>query len=316
MSTAAEQYRSLVNKLESLYEADYPKLRIGDIDPRNGKKILSALTSADGTVVRSGTGDIWNVKYGEPDKAPERRPDVPNPFIPAPQADVPNPPADIANPPADVANPPADVAPEPAPDNVAPKPEEPCGPEVKAQIMAQKSFNAAYAMAKKAGCPDFDWCQIVTVPTAPVTAPQGKVDWTGQSDPLGGDMQNPMSFAPNSNFGAEEGYESDGYILEDELVRVREIANTQVVEAAGLPEIKAGSKAKAIEIARKKGIARFKFCGKYKVTSAKQQPGNVAPKPERKPQPQGKVDWTGQSDPLGGDMQNPMSFAPNSNFGA
>jgi hypothetical protein len=156
------------------------------------------------------------------------------------------------------------------------------------------------------------------VPGQAATPVPGKVDYLGQASPLGGDAQNPMSFASNSNFGAEEGYESDGYILEDELTRVREIAGTQVVQelappktGGAIPEIKAASKQAAIEIARKKGITKFKFCGKYKVQAKK--PGQ-APTPA--PKPQGKVDFTGQSTPLGGDAQNPMSFAPNSNFGA
>jgi LysM repeat protein len=40
-----------------------PPLKIGDIDPRNGQKIVGAATSSDGTVVRNRFGDIWNVKY-------------------------------------------------------------------------------------------------------------------------------------------------------------------------------------------------------------------------------------------------------------
>ena len=178
-------------------------------------------------------------------------------------------------------------------------------------------------MAKDAECPDFDWCQIVEVPgQGPTPNPTGKVDFVGQQTPLGGDAQNPMSFAPNSNFGAEEGYESDAYILEDELNRVREIAGTQVVQELGppktggaIPEIKAASKQAAIEIARKKGIKKFKFCGKYKVQAKKPGQGPT-PKPKPKPTPAGKVDFVGQQTPLGGDAQNPMSFAPNSNFGA
>jgi hypothetical protein len=124
------------------------------------------------------------------------------------------------------------------------------------------------------------------VPGQAATPVPGKVDYIGQSDPLGGDKENPMSFAPNSNFGAEEGFESDGYILEDELNRVREIAGTQVVQelsppktGGAIPEIKASTKEKAIEIARKKGIAKFRFCGKYKVKDAKKPNQSATPKP-------------------------------------
>jgi len=302
MSTAAEQYRQLVNKLVSINE----ELKIGDIDPRTGRKILSAMTDSDGNVVRSGTGEIWNVKYGPAELKP----------------------AAVAEPVAVQAEPVKDTPVEPVKDTPAPTPTptptpavaepdkkvEPCGPEVKEKIRAEKTFNAAYAMARKAGCPDFDWCQIVSVPGQTATPkPSGqKVDFTGQATPLGGNAENPMSFAPNSNFGAEEGYESDEYILEDELNRVREIAGTQVVLEAGadIPEIKAANKQAAIEIARKKGIKRFRFCGKYKVQAKK--PGQTAtPKPGNQ-----KVDFTGQATPLGGTAENPMSFAPNSNFGA
>jgi hypothetical protein len=109
-----------------------------------------------------------------------------------------------------------------------------------------------------------------------------------------------MSFASNSNFGAEEGYESDEHILEDELNRVREIAGTQVVEAGQIPEIKAGSKQAAIEIARKKGITRFKFCGKYKVQASKKPVApNVAPKPVRPVPPKAEPQDFVTTNPMG-----------------
>ena len=303
MTTAAEQYRQLVKRLQTINE----ELKIGDIDPRNGKKILSAMTDSDGNVVRSGTGEIWNVKYGEAEKKPEPA------AVAEPVKDTPAPAPEVK--PQEKPEVKPEPTPEPTPTTTPAevKPEEKCGPEVKEKIKQQKTFNSAYAMARQAGCPDFDWCQIVTVPGQAATPVPGKVDFTGQATPLGGDAQNPMSFAPNSNFGAEEGYASDDYILEDELNRVREIAGTQVVvsEAGAIPEIKAASKQAAIEIARKKGIKRFRFCGKYKVQAKK--PGQAAT-PATKPS--GKVDFTGQATPLGGDAQNPMSFAPNSNFGA
>jgi len=283
MTTPAEQYRALVTRLESIVN----ELKIGDIDPKNGKKILSAMTDREGNVVRSGTGEIWNVKYGEPDKTPEpaaepaREPEKPTP-TPAKEPEKVEPakePEKKEEPPAPAPTP----TPTPAPE---PKPEEKCGPDVKEKIKQQTSFNAAFAMARKAECPDFEWCQIVNVPgqaPTPVPKPQGKVDFVGQQTPLGGDSENPMSFAPNSGFGAEEGFESDGYILEDELDRVREIAGTQVVmNEADIPQIKAATKEKAIEIARKKGIKKFRFCGKYGTNLAKNKPPKQLPTPEPK----------------------------------
>lgn len=68
----------------------FPPLKIGDIDPRNGKKILSALTSSDGTVVRSRFGDIWNVKYGEPDTPAPTPAPVPTPAEPGADAGPPD----------------------------------------------------------------------------------------------------------------------------------------------------------------------------------------------------------------------------------
>lgn len=73
------------------------------------------------------------------------------------------------------------------------------------------SFKQAYAQAVKQGLKQFKWCGTYStrrgqgpnpvIQTNKVATP-GKVDYTGQSTPLGGDAQNPMSFAPNSNFGA------------------------------------------------------------------------------------------------------------------
>ena len=81
-------------------------------------------------------------------------------------------------------------------------------PDIQQQIMNAPTFNTAYAMAKKAGLKTFKYCRTYAVKDAvkqagmPAKAPTGKVDYTGQQDPLGGDAQNPMSFAANSNFGA------------------------------------------------------------------------------------------------------------------
>jgi hypothetical protein len=67
------------------------------------------------------------------------------------------------------------------------------------------NFKQAYAQAVKQGLKQFKWCGTYAVKSAP--APQAgkaatKVDFTNQASPLGGDEKNPMSFAPNSNFGA------------------------------------------------------------------------------------------------------------------
>ena len=77
-----------------------------------------------------------------------------------------------------------------------------------------------------------------------------------------------------------------------------------------IPTIEAATFSQAYAQAAKQGLKKFKWCGTYAV---KAKP--VMPQPAVKPAP-GKVDYTGQSTPLGGDAQNPMSFAPNSNFGA
>lgn len=68
-----------------------PPLKIGDIDPRNGQKIVGAATSSDGTVVRNRFGDIWNVKY-EP-VAPTRtaQPSIAPQVQPAPVVATPAP---------------------------------------------------------------------------------------------------------------------------------------------------------------------------------------------------------------------------------
>lgn len=82
---------------------------------------------------------------------------------------------------------------------------------VEQQIMNAPTFSQAYAMARKAGLKTFKYCRTYAVKDAPVRPPvqpkpsapaPGKVDYTNQASPLGGDAQNPMSFAANSNFGA------------------------------------------------------------------------------------------------------------------
>lgn len=273
-----------------LNEADEPKLKIGDIDPRNGKKILSAMTDSQGYVVRSGTGDIWNVKYGEPDKKPDAEPVAPPAAEPTPAEQPAAEPAVVSpvKEPDSITS--TDVP--PAADDKKPegKPAEKCGPDVKEKIKQQKTFNAAYKMAKDAGCPDFDWCQIVDVPgQAPSPQPA----------PVQGVTTNPMGdFDPTAFSGdftkVREDLDEEEFLVPEsaEIHRMREIAGTQVVYEAetmslpkkygdkGIPEIKAANKQAAIEIAKKKGIKRFKFCGKFKVKSGGQAP---SPKPRPKP---------------------------------
>lgn len=75
-------------------------------------------------------------------------------------------------------------------------------------VIDAPTFSQAYAKAAKQGLKKFKWCGIYAVKSRrpvnpqPAVKPTGKVDWVGQASPLGGDEQNPMSFAPNSNFGA------------------------------------------------------------------------------------------------------------------
>jgi hypothetical protein len=328
MTNLAQQIRELSNRLVAINERGdpndpanfekFPALKIGDIDPRNGQKILSAATDGSGNVIRSRFGDIYNVKYGPADAPRPPEPPRPEPVV------TPEPP-----------RPEPVVAPEPSPpDNIAPmpiadpdpvKPTEPCGPELKAKLRNMPSFNKAYATAKQGGCGDFEWCQIITVPDniAPMPSKPAdkKVDYLGQADPLGGTMANPMSFAANSNFGAESIDASTDMLENEELNRWRKIAGLKEADSSpvsgggDLPEIKAGSKSAAIAQARKKGIKRFRWCSTYKVTDAKKKP-NIAPMPKLDKSPEKKVDYLGQADPLGGTMSNPMSFAANSNFGA
>ena len=319
MTNLAQQIRLLSDRLVAINERGdpddpanfekFPPLKIGDIDPRNGKKILRAATSGDGTVVRSRFGDIYNVEYGPAD--------TPGP-TPGPTPDPA--PAPVTVDPVLTPDPPDEIAPMPTPDP-APAPVEPCGPELKAKLRLMPSFNKAYSAAKQGGCSDFEWCQIIDVPNiAPMPSKPAdkKVDYLGQSDPLGGTMANPMSFASNSNFGAESVQNQQDMLENEELNRWRKIAGLKEaapgpVASGDLPEIKAASKSAAIAQAKKKGIKRFRWCSMYKVTDAKKKP-NIAPMPSQVKK--GKVDYLGQSDPLGGDAQNPMSFASNSNFGA
>lgn len=242
----AEQYRALVNKLEAI---QLNELKIGDIDPATGRRITGGLTDGEGNLVGSGTPGVnWN-QTSEPVAAPEPGPAP----TPAPE-------------PAPEPTPEPTPAPAPAPDEVK------CGPEAQAQIKAQKTFNAAYALAKKSGCPEFDWCQIVNVQT-PAPMPARGPDNSGAND---------IDSIVNGNPGYTDPAATTKYFAREnadlELDRIREIAGTQIVAEAGeIPEIKASSKEAAIAIAQKKGIKQFRFCGHYKVQDNKQKP---APMPK------------------------------------
>ena len=354
---SAEQYRRLVDRLEGimLNEEEFPKLRIGDIDPRNGKKILDALVDGSGYVVRSRFGDIWNVKYGEPDKKEE----PPKPAAEPEKAQEPEKapePEKVKEP--EPEKPVVPDTPAPAPEPVK-EPEVKCGPEVQAEIKKQRTFNAAFALARKSGCDTFDWCQIVKVPG------QGP---TPKPEPVQGVTTNPLGdFDPTAFSGdftrVREDIELEESVFipgSEEVDRVREIAGTQIVEqnvadlareqglmmgkpkdpntkctacgrtyadhvnpdgtskvrhpffykaesgqaqtpaptaapkpptapakanAGTIPEIKASTKEKAIEIARKKGIKVFRFCGKYGTNLKKKQAPTPKPQPPKPPQP-------------------------------
>jgi hypothetical protein len=273
----AKQYRELVDKLESI---QLNELAYGEEDPKNPGFMW---VPADGTtplgdgskqMIQTRFGEYWNAK-----KVPIVKP-APEP-TPEP---TPEPAPEPTPEPAPEPTPAPEPAPTPEPVQPQPTPVEPCGPEVKEKIKQQKTFNAAYTMARKAGCPDFDWCQIVNVP-GPVM-PQPAPEAPATTNPMGD--YDPTAF--NGNPAAyEEGYESDNYILEDELNRVREIAGTQIVQELGppktgaIPEIKAASKQAAIEIAQKKGIKQFRFCGKYKVQAGKKTRPVEPPKPPLPP---------------------------------
>lgn len=287
-----------------LNEEEFPKLKIGDIDPRNGKKILSALTSSDGTVVRSRFGDIWNVKYGEPDKKPDPDPEP----TPASEPAVTTPvrePDTITSTELPAQDPTPVSPPTPAEEKPEEKPAEKCGPDVKEKIKQQKTFNAAYKIAKDAGCPDFDWCQIVEVPGQ---AP------SPQPTPVQGVTTNPMGDFDPTDFSGDftrvredQELEQESFVPElSDIHRMREIAGTQIQEAekGGIPEIKAPNKQAAIEIAKKKGIKKFRFCGKYKVKA-----GGQAPSPRPKP----PVVPPKKREPVQGVTTNPMGdFDPTS----
>jgi hypothetical protein len=289
MTPEAQKYRNLVNRLEALLREEGetqppggggykgPELRIGDIDPSNGRQILDALVDSGGIVVRDSFGGIVNVKYGPPSQGPKVEPPpgiTPNLQDPA-QVNVPVPDVNVA---PDVA-----PSPQPTPDQPQPQPNQPCGPEVLAKIKAMPTFNQAFALARKSGCPDFEWCELVKIQdVAPSPQPQ---------------VPNPPStvFNVDSNKGNPGDVTSvhQGSSLPPmpenlmiprnlDLDRMIEIAGTEVIYEAGsqVPEIRAGNKQKAIEIARKRGLKVFRYCNKFKVAVDKKKKQDVAPSPQ------------------------------------
>ena len=140
--------KTVKEALEALRRAArLDELKIGDIDPSNGKKIISAAVDGSGNVVRSGTGEIWNVQYGEPDAAPAASAAVASP---------------VSGPGEVNAQP---LAPAPAPAEEKEKEKEVCTIEDQARIKYMPSFNQAYAAAIKAGCEKFAWCGVYTTQT-------------------------------------------------------------------------------------------------------------------------------------------------------
>lgn len=241
MTTAAQQYRALVAKLEAINPSQLNELKIGDIDPATGQRITGGLTDSEGNLVGSGTPGVnWN-QTSEPVAAPTTPDAVAEP-------------TPVQGPGDTTATPLDTLAPETS-----------CGPEVQAKIKEQPTFNKAYAMAKQSGCPEFDWCQIVNVGGQGATPADNWFNAPG--------MGTGSVVTPNGKpTFATPVKESEQLIQSsEELDRFREIAGTQVIEAAGgIPEIKASSKEAAIAIAQKKGLKQFRFCGKYKVQAAKQ----------------------------------------------
>lgn len=302
MTTPAQQYRSLVNKLEQLNE-----LKIGDINPATGKRIVSGATDSEGNLIASGTpGVYWNAKE-EPVEPSVSAPAVASEPAQASAVSSGNAVGTDLGPLAS-----AEVQPQPA------AAQEKCGPEVKEKIKAQKTFNAAYALAKQSGCDEFDWCQLVTVPTQAGTATptQQNRQWNWQKGELTNEPGSDLPPAAES-IELEESSFVPGSL---ELDRIREIAGTAVIEQTTsgnqVPEIKAATKQQAIEIARKKGIKTFRFCGKYKVQNApakkppQPQPAKPAQKPTASTQPRRQFGGLNPNVELGPQSGSDLPIAP------
>lgn len=124
--------------------------------------------------------------------------------------------------------------------------------------------------------------------------------------------------AANSYAGAQaatvaSGQPDDAAGVDAAVAQQAAPASAPATDPNQIPTIDAPTFSQAYAQAAKQGLKKFKWCGVYAV---KAKPRPKPPQPQPATKPTGKVDWTGQADPLGGDMQNPMSFAPNSNFGA
>jgi len=164
----AEQYRALVNKLESIQQLN--ELAYGQEDPNNPGFMW---VPADGTtplgdgskqMIRSGSGGYWNAK-----KVPIKKSEAPAVVAPAVEP-APEVVAPAVEPSPDVVAP----AVEPSPEKVAEKDPEvfqpqiaptkklPCDPDTLAKIKYMPSFNKAFAAARAAGCEKFDWCGVYT----------------------------------------------------------------------------------------------------------------------------------------------------------
>jgi hypothetical protein len=184
----AEQYRALVNKLEAINNPQQlDELKIGDINPVTGKRIVSGMTDGEGNLVGSGTpGVYWNAKE-EPVDTPAPTPEpTPNPE-PSPEP-TPNP----------------EPSPEPTPDG---NKEEKggCDPETLAKIKYMPSFNQAFAAARQAGCDTFQWCGVYRTKTQGGKAkPLGWEANRGQNTAGGAGVGNPSITAQGRKAGATQ----------------------------------------------------------------------------------------------------------------
>lgn len=290
------QIRDLLNIVDGQRQV-ISELKYGEEDPNNpgfmwikDPKATSSFGTKDGNMIANGTGGYWNaikVPIQGTDTNTNTPANVPPAVPPAPEA------------------PPAEVNTEPDAQNLPPPPAQDtndymdvphsspvtCTPEVQAEIMKQKSFKAAFALARKSGCSEFNWCQIVDVPgTAPKPSEPERpathiAPWVvGPGASMPGTTQQQQDFldaVAMGNMGSES-IEHQGTVLEDELGAVLRLGSV-VHEAAGIPEIKAPTKQTAIAIAQKKGIKRFRYCGRYGTKLGK---GGTAPMPTPRPKPQ------------------------------
>ena len=153
----AEQYRALVNKLESIQQLN--ELAYGQEDPNNPGFMW---VPADGTtplgdgskqMIQSGSGGYWNAKKVPVTKAPAEEPPAPAPAEEPPAPEI-------------VPEKEPEIVPEKEPEvfqpQIVPGKKETCDPETLAKIKYMPSFNKAFAAARAAGCEKFDWCGVYT----------------------------------------------------------------------------------------------------------------------------------------------------------